>query len=46
MNLALARFDENTRESFYSFYNKIADTSTDAQKGAKSDEKSDQTVPF
>ena len=46
MNLALARFDENTRESFYSFYNKIADTSTDAQKSAKSDEKSDEKVPF
>jgi hypothetical protein len=46
MNLALARFDENTRESFYSFYSKIADTATEPQKNAKSEEKSDQTVPF
>lgn len=45
MTLALTRFDENTREEFFNFYNKIVDTDQTAAT-AKTEAKDANAVPF
>lgn len=45
MTLALSRFDENTRETFHSFYSKISDaTAADSEKNAPVS--TNESVPF
>jgi MoxR-like ATPase len=48
MNLSLSRFDEQTREQFLKFYDKIAAPVEDAKAAndAKDANKTDQSVPF
>jgi len=47
MNLALSRFDENTRNTFHDFYNKIAATNDQAKEEPKAAKAAaDAAVPF
>jgi len=46
MTLALSRFDENQRDAFIGFYNKIADTGEKSSAEKKSEKTADNSVPF